>query len=539
MIRSPRSPQRVRVEYTDPTAEKAEHYYSVYSGRAHAEILASVAQQEKEKLVASALNVQSALRGANDNLSEKQRLLQDAQRDVATYTVERTKLLSNLAASRSSLEEEIMDQRRQMESLQATIRKCEEECQVARQKHFEAHHHIEQQQRAVSDMSTQVKQVTAGIEILASDQVSALSANKVQATRFQDALYDKEGNLEKLLENIRQIERIGSEADAEHAAHVDKLRRSSADLRVQIQEVSKRVDVARSRLSLMESEEEEANRRRRISAEESNRQEASERKALLQELQGKKEEAARRFRAQSASVTEKLRIEGDEAIKEQNAARVALSDAFEEELRLHEALRQVKNDLIGIEALTQRTAHADAAATYWNDRCGALESEVAYKQSLQRERQQQIESLRAQTAPLADVESAISSHTIKIASYHKAKADLEAERALAQVRRSEREDADSHRKRQLQQDIREAMAETQRHNEDVAQRCAALESDIRQMEAEKGSLTQNIQLTLERNQLLDQTLEHIFRQRRAMAEELAHRRDAARLAAQTLLAQLE
>ena len=539
-MQSPPSPRRgVMTTYHDPIQEKDTFYSTTQERRARAEMLASIAQREKDELVASSLNVQSALRGARDTLSKKQKLIADAQRDLATMAVERTKMLQSLAAQRHTLEEDIQSQHRIRGELESNVQKLQEEAADGRAQHQQCHTNIERLQRKVQSLQTNVKQLLNAVEAAGQEHVSVAANNKVQNDRLNNAVSDKEAAIALLIEDSKRKEKVKGASDVDHSNYCEKLRNAGQEIRNDMEERGKIIDSLRDRLDNMEREAEEASRRRRKNAEEQRRQELADRKALLQHLLSEKQDASRKIRSETTKKCEALRSDIDEEAKSLTALRDALTNGFETEIALHEEIKRAKSDLVGMDSLRERSHVADEAALIWKERGDALVSEVRFKMSLLDERAKTIESLKAQVAPLPDVEQAIAAHNNKATTYQRAKADMEAERAIAAVKRGEKEDSDNLRMGEIERDIEDGHREIQRHRDDFRERKAALEADIRVMESELKVAETKYHDTAERNKQLDQTLEHIARQRRILAEELTHRRDAARLAAQTLLSQLE
>jgi SMC interacting uncharacterized protein involved in chromosome segregation len=495
---------------------------------------------EKRQVERRADTLHSVLADADDRLAFQSSALANATREAAAASAESTRQLTARNSAAAKLSTDVAQQERDLNEAEARLKELDS--QLAAQRMVLAQTQLTGEER-------QAQSAAANRQL--SDEASRHDAAS-SAVEAQRAVHLPERR--KLEQRVAELSAaLGRQADAGRAAQV-ALPAAEAGRNERRSALRRLIDTARERgaddgsvvrslrtvLEELTDAQEETARRRRRSQEDEIKDRVASRRQAAQAHASALAELERRVRAKSDSLIDEAQATvAHLALEELAAVRDAVKGAFNRELELRDEIGALQRRIVGYDAVAQRLTVASeqserigAAVDDLVDQCVVADATIA-------ERDRRIGVFEDAVAPLADVEASCDDLAARQREHAKRLSDDAADHALwcvkaaDMLRRLEAEITGVEGSIRIMEDKK--VAETAAIDHELGE----MASVLRQLEADSKSLSDRHDDMHSRNVALDATLEHIAKQRRVIAEEMAHRRNAARAAAATLLSQLE
>ena len=481
----------------------------------------------------------TAIAASNETLNRQQQTLMQQSRDLANITAARSKQQSAKHERANSLERDVKEQRETAAALGKETRSAEDLLPASRAVLGERHTEVDLLQQKNASMSKQIVEGQRKVSSVANNLQAAVAQLRVERDRMERRASDLEKSLSQLSEGLRRLTVKAVPTEATHRERLAAKRREIGESRQRISESQKTLSSLRQLLDDNGRDMEETMRRRRKAQEEAVRDYASQRRANQLQFNSDRDERERVLRAETDASVDELRAKLDSLMSQLSLLRDEESREFQLQMQLREQCTTLNVDIVGIEALSQRASSLHEHIGTLSATTAELSSETHRLRGLVIDRSKHCNMMADAVSPLPDVEASCHALLIDVQSKTGSTADKEAEHAVWRVRESDRVAADHELLTRLRSD--HEAATIQRISEVDRGREAARQFDLdtRDLLDELRNTQSKLSDMGSRNAALDQTLEHINRQRRAMAEELALRRDAARMAAANLLAQLE
>lgn len=486
-----------------------------------------------------AVAVSTAISSAGDTLRRQEEALSAVNREMANIAADRTRQVQHRTDRIRALEYEVQSQNDGILEGTNNVQWARDQLANVRRTLAESQLRVEELQETVSAHHSQVAETQRRVD------AAKLSFDHLLLTQSKERneLERRAGDLTHALSHTQDEYRrlVGLQPVKEQAqkerltVHYRRLESTRSD----VEEKRTILSSIRQQIEDHDMQLEEANRRRRKHQDETMKELVSDRKAALQELQSERDRKERTMRAETEALLDKERARFETQHSMLPVARMEEEKGFARELDLHEQLSEATEATVGTDVLEQRITSTEDHANTLLHQIKRDEEAAALAKSSILERNRQIQSYRDAVAPLPDAEESCARLINQERQLLKDRTEQEAEHALWRAKEADRRTALVERTKEIRRETEHVRHEVQ----DVQQRTHSeirdLEAQIKVQESELGALDSKLQDFNSRNRALDGTLEHVARQRRAMMEELAARREQARLAAAALVAQLE
>lgn len=484
-------------------------------------------------------HLQESLNAASQSVSVRRRRVQEAERALLRDGANFNRQLNYKEERIARLEATCSEQRRaahsvnaELESVQAKLLEARQALSVSQQKADNTLQRIRAEEEKINDLRRATMAAHAS-------RVSDSELQRQDREALERHLRELEASSAAVLESTRQLSATMSEAEAAHSTKMGAAKRQLTELHNQYESTRSELTGIRRSLTILQDDEEDAARRRRKAEEESQREYLTERKAEVAKAASSREEKLRLVRSEYDKAASSLHAQIDEANAALQPLREESNTLFDTELRLSEEVTRLKDQLLGIDELRERRAAGEQTLqrlkTVLAELDSSIESLVVTKKGVEDEHRM----MRDILAPAQDVANAIAKLHDRHHADRQSLADLEAHRVVQRVAVEARVEglaAEIHRLHSVVASIDERKGDAA---VEVSERRRVLESDMRVLQAESEAVAVKLQDMQNRNKLLDSTIEHSARQKKLLLEDLENRRELARRAAASLLAQLE
>lgn len=484
-------------------------------------------------------HLEDSLTQAQDALSSRKRQTQDAERQLLRDTAQRNRQLQYKEERVAQTEMKNADLRKSITPAHGEVALLQTKCADARQQLSDLQSRADQCLQRIRSEEERVTELKRSIAAAHASRSIETDQQRLIRESLENQVHELEAQHAVAVESAKQLATLTAESESAHQTKMNNMRKQLTDLQESFE--SQRLALAGTRRSIttLQDDEEEAARRRRKAEEDSQREFLTERKAESSRAAAAREELLRTLRASLDKDAAQLNASIESLGNTLLPLREECSSLFDLELRLSEECGRLRDEVLGVEAL--------------RDRRSACETTLKELRSTQSTLQQHAEALQLQAqsvadertmlaeivAPGEDIDRSLQTLRERIFSERQTLADLEAQRVIQRVAMEGGLQAKEAENNALRSAIASYDGTKAQSQLDIAEKRRSLEGDLRILFAELDAVNIKVSEILNRNKLLDSAIEHSARQKKLLQEDLENRRELARRAAATLLAQLE
>jgi hypothetical protein len=501
----------------------------------------SVARHEVETqgIERTAAALSTAIDDADDVLTRQQYKADAVNRDIAAITAERTRQVSVKSVALAASQRATTDQRTSVTELQIQTQSLAESLAATRQELSRTQQLVEERHAAAAAAKRQLADTQHQHDTARGSFDAMVLVNRNERDRLEGRIADVSRSLAAVSEGIQRATLSNSTVETAHHERATTLRREVGAARAAIEHKAALLAATRQSQDEMSADHEEAARRRRATQEAEAEDHVAGQRATAMAQESDLAEVTRQHRVESEALADDERARVTHVSALLPALREEAAALFEAEMKLQDDVAAVKKEIVGTAAVQKRLAVAGEQHGELLHFNGQISDDVNVQRASVAECDKRIAVFRDAVAPLADVEGACIELAASIQKLTNDLADNEADHAVWRVQSQDSSAAFMEGVTQHQRDVSTTSALLTNEQRTIADDRERLQGELAVLNAEATSIDERRDDVVRRNKVLDQTLEHIARQRRAMADEMAIRRDAARAAAATLLSQLE
>lgn len=495
--------------------------------------------RERAQLGAARATLDHSVAATSDVLSVRRRQAHDYERDATTQSAVRQRHLHFKEERIAQVELQVADSKKQQAELQAEVDGLNRKLSELRRLLAEVQHNADVTLTGVRQSEAKLSEARRALQSgnLVSQNYATQNATRREA--LEASLASAEAECVAVADGVkRQVVLCASS----ETAHCDRLALKKVrvdELQAQQDEAKAQLVNLRRALSNLQNDEEEAARRRRKMEEEVTREYLAERKVESLRAAQVRDELLRQLRADMEKNAAALTASIEELTSLLAPVREESNALFEEEMALHSEISLLKERLVGCGELeTRRTMGKDRVAQLQRQMDEAVQQRELLQQ-VQRDLTERIQMTQDTIAPMGDVEESIAALQQQLFARRQQMADVEAKSVVQSV-------AVEGRLQRLSEEIRLTQETTQASygrqvelQDELTERRRQLEGEMRVLLTEEEALDAKILEVGNKGKLLEASVEHNTRQKRLLLEDLEVRRELARKAAASLLAQLE
>lgn len=495
--------------------------------------------RERSQIGSAQQQIVSSLSAASEALSVRRRQAQEAERDITRQSAVRNRQLHFKEERIAQIETAAASHRQSASELQGEIDSLTRKLAESRQQLAG----IQQQ----ADYAITASRATDGklTEAKRSAQSQYLHRQSVQdqneraKAQLEAQLRELEAQNASLSESSRILSITTSNSEAMHSNRLTQLKAKISHIREEHETLKSQQVNLRRALTALQADEEDAARRRRKAEEDTTREYITERKAESLRAAAHREDHLRALRAdldkQSAAIHQSM----EEAAAAFVPIREESNALFGLELRLGEEIAKLKELLLGVEELDERRSVATETIKELQVSCDDSARRAEALRIRVSDLNERNNILSDVVAPFDDVELSIKELLSVLQSHRQELADTEAKKVINRVALEGRIEGIQSDILQLQESITSGELQRDESKLSFDDKKKQLDGECKVLLTEAEAVDAKIQDYRNRNRLLDATLEHNARQKKLIQEDLENRRELARRAAATLLAQLE
>ena len=505
----------------------------------HREELDHIHQKEKAELSNAHQHLQHSLFAANETLQDRQRLVYDGEKEIAKLTAARQRQLHAKEEKIAQLEAVCREQRSQLSELEASLREAVEKQATCRSQLSTVQAGVEQQLRSIRSLEHQIAE---GSRAAAAQLATKSKLNEVTQQTFR-RLEARAAELEQIVSNTSETTRgravAFTTAESAYAAQISAIKNATDKVRQEVDAARSRTATVRQAIQNRLDDDEQSIRLHRKAEEDSAAELQAAHAVALQRIVSERDEALRTARNDIGRSVDELKGKVEFFASQLLPLRDESRKLFDLEVRLIDELSTNLGEATDVTIFDSKLTFALEAKQRISSEQDETQDQLGDLVASLQKLEEECRVMDDVIAPLGDVIRSIQELQHKIDSTRANAADDLANHMIAKATKQQQIDV---LKAQLvsQRLLVDASDDRRRDAEDdVENRRQQLHAEQRTLETELAALDAKLQDNKSRGAVLDSTLEHVSSQRKALLEEAEIRRDAARKAAATLLAQLE